>query len=245
MNVMTDRTQEIKKELSELNQSLKMSVQKAIKIGELLTQQKEFIGHGNFLSWLEDNLDISHMQVTRYMKLSAYSDKCNNMLSLQEAYNQIETIERQEKQSSEEKKRSMIAEFRKTGKKPDGWDRSFDYIIQKDKENEARQEELKIQREQERQENIRKREHEKLSDDLFSKSLDNAVNDLFTKTNERKEWQDKIRISDSGKEDSFLNAIVDYIDTLSDDNRRIEACYNIIKICKNIAIELQRKQNDN
>jgi len=241
MNVMTDKTSEIKKELAELNQSLKMSVQKAIRIGQLLTEQKEFIGHGNFLSWLEDNLEISHMNATRYMKLSNYKDKCNNMLSLQEAYNQIETIERQEKQTAEERKRSIIAEFRKTGKKPDGWDRSFDYIIQKDKENEIRQAELKKQFEEQRQNNINQRHQEKLADDLFSKSLDSAVNNLFEKTNERKQWQDKIRISDSGKEDSFNQAIMDYMETLPDDNRRIEACYNIIKICKNISIELQRK----
>lgn len=30
---------------------------------------------------------------------------------------------------------------------------------------------------------------------------------------------------------------------LEDDNRRIEACYNIIKACKGIAVDLQRGQN--
>lgn len=243
MNVTTDKTQEIKKELSELNQSLKMSVQKAIKIGELLTQQKEYVGHGNFLSWIENNLDISDKTAEKYMKISDHRNKIELSSNLQEAYQQIETIERQEKQSAEERKRSMIAEYRKTGKKPYGWDRSLDYIIQKDKEHESRQEELRKQREQERQENIRKREQEKLSNDIFTQTLDSAVNDLFSKTNERREWQEKIRLSDSGKEDSFMSAIVEYLNTLSDDNRRIEACYNIIKICKNISIELQRKKN--
>lgn len=177
------------------------------------------------------------------MQLFRYKNKTAEIADLQTAYQQIETIERQERQSAEERKRAMIAEFRKTGRKPDGWDRSFDYIIQKDKENEIRQEEFRKQREQERQENIRKREQEKLSNNIFTQTLDSAVNDLFSKTNERREWQEKIRLSDSGKEDSFMSAIVEYLNTLSDDNRRIEACYNIIKICKNISIELQRKKN--
>jgi len=244
MNVTIDRTAEIKKELSELNQSLKMSVQKAIKIGELLTAQKEFIGHGNFLSWLEDNIDINERNAQRYMKLSEYSLKIkyDKMSDLQEAYTQIETIERQEKQSNEERKRSLIAEFRKTGKKPEGWDRDCDYVIQKDKENEIRQAEYKKQFEQQRQENINKREQEKLTDDLFTQTLNNASNQFIKQVTERKQWQDKIRISDSGKEDAFNQAIMDYMETLPDDNRRIEACNNIIKICKNISIDLQRKK---
>ncbi len=241
MNVTIDRTAEIKKELAELNQSLKMSVQKAIYIGQLLTEQKEFIGHGNFLSWLEDNLDIGKSIAYQYIKLNEYKNKIPKIGNLSEAYQQIETIERQEKQSNEERKRSLIAEFRKTGKKPEGWDRDCDYVIQKDKENEIRQAEYKKQFEQQRQENINKREQEKLTDDLFNQTLNNASNQFIKQVTERKQWQDKIRISDSGKEDSFNQAIMDYMETLPDDNRRIEACYNIIKICKNISIELQRK----
>jgi len=53
-------------------------------------------------------------------------------------------------------------------------------------------------------------------------------------------WKDKIRLSDGGKIDSFLDAIVDYMETLPNDNRRIEACNNIIKVCRNISIELQK-----
>jgi hypothetical protein len=34
---------------------------------------------------------------------------------------------------------------------------------------------------------------------------------------------------------------LDYLETLENDSRRIEACHNIIKICKHIAAELQSK----
>ena len=124
-----DRTQEIRKELEELNRSLKMSVQKAIRVGELLTEQKEFIGHGHFLSWLEDNFDMSQQTASNYMRLYSHKNKLLNIGNLQEAYHQIETLERQEKMTEDERRRALIAEYRKTGKKPHGWDRSLDYII--------------------------------------------------------------------------------------------------------------------
>jgi hypothetical protein len=36
--------------------------------------------------------------------------------------------------------------------------------------------------------------------------------------------------------------ILDYLEGLENDSRRIEACYNIIKVCKRIAVELQEKK---
>jgi hypothetical protein len=56
-------------------------------------------------------------------------------------------------------------------------------------------------------------------------------------------WKEKIRISDGGKDDAFLDAVIEYLETLPDDNRRIEACTNIIKICRNNSVELQQAIN--
>jgi hypothetical protein len=39
--------------------------------------------------------------------------------------------------------------------------------------------------------------------------------------------------------DPFQDAIMDYLEGLENDSRRIEACHNIIKVCKRIAAELQ------
>ena len=115
MNLTKDRTQEIKKELAELNQSLKMSVQKAIRVGQLLTEQKEFIGHGNFISWIEDNIDIGQVTAHKYINLYKHQSKISLSENLQGAYQQIETIERQEKQSAETRKRTLIDEYKRTG----------------------------------------------------------------------------------------------------------------------------------
>ena len=111
MHVTKDRTQEIKKELAELNTTLKMTVQKAIRVGQLLSEQKEFVGHGNFVKWIENNLDIDDNTVYRYIKLYSYADKIPILGNLQDAYKQIETIEAQAKLTAEEKQRKMIAFF--------------------------------------------------------------------------------------------------------------------------------------
>jgi hypothetical protein len=39
--------------------------------------------------------------------------------------------------------------------------------------------------------------------------------------------------------DPFQDALMDYLEGLENDSRRIESCYNIIKICKRIAVVLQ------
>lgn len=246
MKLTTDRTAEIQKELAELNNTLKMSVQKAIRIGELLTEQKEIVGHGLFIAWVKDNLDISFDTASRYIKLFESGDKIRNLPNLQAAYKQIETLEAQAKQSRDERERAMIAEYRKTGKKPIGWTRELDYRIKKDAEAESKQIERIEKERQEREQ--RGAQYKEQRESLKQQSSSNNLADAFQtvagafieKTNQRNEWKEKIRLSAGGKEDAFMDAIIDYMETLENDNRRIEACNNIIKICRNISVELQR-----
>jgi Protein of unknown function (DUF3102). len=257
MNLSIDRTQEIKNELALLNHTLKMSVQKAIRIGELLTEQKEFVGHGNFLSWINSNLDISERTARNYMSLFSYRDKTANIADLHSAYQQIENLEAQERQSKDERQRSMIAEFRKTGVKPTGWTAKHDKAVRDTDEHLAK---IKAQREQEEAAREQRAKEYKEKREAFSQTAPppdegkpsggesyadafKIVADTFIQhTNKRNEWKEKIRLSDGGKEDAFMDAIIDYMETLPDDNRRIEACNNIIKICRNIAVELQKSQ---
>jgi len=241
MKLRTDRdkTEEIKKELSELNQSLKMTVHKAIYVGQLLAEQKEYVGHGNFLPWIEGNLDISERTARRYMSLHEYRSKTAIMSDLQTAYHQIETLEAQEKQSAEERKRTLIAEYRRTGVKPDGWDRSLDYVIKKDSENIARQNERIEKASQER--GGRAKEYKLDQEKTYTDDALKIATDTFLEKSKKIEsWKEKIRLSDGGKDDAFVDAVMEYLETLSDDNRRIEACNNVIKVCRNIAVQLQR-----
>lgn len=243
MNVSLDRTADIKRELAELNQSLKMTVRKAIRIGQLLTEQKEFVGHGRFGSWLAEKfvMDLSERTARRYMALYEYRDKTAILSDLHAAYQQIETLEAQEKQSKEERERRMIAEYRRTGTKSAEWDRALDYRLKKDEAAAAKQRE-RVEREfrdrEERVKQYKRAEGEKPA--LFSDALKVATETIIAQHEERQSWKEKIRLSDGGKEDAFMDAIIDYLETLPDDNRRIEACSNIIKICRNISVELQK-----
>ncbi len=265
-NLTQDRTEEIKRELFELQNTLKMSVQKAIRIGELLTEQKAFVGHGQFLPWLEKNFEMTERTAQRYMNLFAYRDKTDTLSDLQSAYRQIETIEAQEKQSKEERDRSIISEYRKTGIKPPGWTPKIDKAVKdtdahlvKVKEDRAKED---AEREQRAKEYREKQEaatrpyvapaspmpeppddtaHYYRLGKLTEEMLNNASSATTTHTNQRTEWKEKIRLSDGGQEDAFMDALIDYLETLADDNRRLEACNNIVKICRNIAVELQKK----
>jgi hypothetical protein len=239
MSLLRDRTQEIKRELAELRNTLKMSVTKAIRIGQLLTEQKEFVGHGLFLSWLDANFEMSERTARNYMSLFAYRDETAEIADLQTAYKQIETIEAQQKLSEEERNRAMVAEFRKTGVKPHGWTRDLDYRIKKDEEGFIKQKERIDQAKQEREQRSQEYKTKQVERENLSETL-RLASDVFIKhANQRNAWKEKIRLSDGGKEDAFMDAIIDYLETLPDDNRRVEACNNIIKICRNISIELQ------
>lgn len=241
MHVTKDRTQEIKKELTELNTTLKMTVQKAIRVGQLLSEQKEFVGHGNFVKWIENNLDIGQVTAHKYMNLYQYQNKISLSENLQDAYKQIETIEAQAKMTAEENQRKMIAEYRKTGKKPEGWTRQLDYIIKKDAEAEQNYKERKEKELKERDE--RAKEYKNKSTGLFSEAFKTVADGILAKAQAVEDWKDKIRLSDSGKKNAFADAILEYLDTLPNDSRRIEACMDIIKICRNIAVKLQKVSN--
>lgn len=250
MNLSQDRTEEIKRELIGLHNVLKMTIQKAIRIGELLTEQKDFVGHGKFIEWVESNLNIGRTQAWRFMKVFEYQSECSKLEHLKDAYYQIETLEKQEKMSRDERDRNMIIEFSKTGIKPIGWTDKLDKRIQDSEKGYAKQRE----RIDKHKEEIGKRKEafmDPLPDDekaghyyrlgkLTEEMLNNASTTIHTKTTERANWKEKIRLSAGGKEDAFMDAIIDYMETLSDDNRRIEACNNIIKICRNISVELQK-----
>ena len=63
-----DTALEINQLHEEICGELKMTIAKAIRIGELLTKQKTICGHGNWLPWVAANLKFSQQSVDRYVK---------------------------------------------------------------------------------------------------------------------------------------------------------------------------------
>jgi len=224
--------QEINTLHSNIECKLKSTVQDAIKLGELLTNVKQELPHGTFLNWINDNCNFSQPTSHRYMTLFEYKRKLFSVNNLPEAYKQIQYLEQEKKKSETQKAFKRVQEFKQTGVKPEGWrkntdDKLFKEEIQRDKRIEENRKKVK---------NIDNQK--KSTDQLFS----NLIDDVIEKNKKVNTFKDSIRLSFEGKQDSFIDALIDYLESLENDNRRIELCYNIIKVAKNIANNLQRKQ---
>jgi len=219
-----------------------MSVEKAIEVGNLLHEAKEELAHGEFLPWLSSNFEMSHMQATRYMKLYTYEDKCNNMLSLQEAYQQIETIERQEKKEQEKKDNTILYQYLKTGIKPVGWERRHDYLYKKHLDAE----------ELERKKQQIAEEKKKISGDGFdydemhrkseenSKILETFIDIL--NNDEAKTSHIKLdNYNDNIQQKDVIKILDSYIFSADSVSRQLELTNNLIKYLRKISIDLNRQ----
>jgi len=60
---------------NEVNDAFKLTLDKAIEIGELLIEQRKELKHGEFLSWVKDNLPFTDRTARNYIKLFNNKDK--------------------------------------------------------------------------------------------------------------------------------------------------------------------------
>ena len=210
---------------------LKSTVRDAIIAGEILTKVKDDLPHGEFLPWIEKNCIFSQPTAHRYMTLFEYKSKLITVNNLPDAYRQVKQLESAKNHTESQKAFKRVQEYKKTGVKPEGWRKNTDdKLLQEDKDRD------------ERIKNNKKR----MDDEWGEKSkgdqvFDSLLNGVIEKEKKRLTFKERIRLSFDGKKDPFIDALIDYMDELDDDNRRIEACNNIIKVTKNIAKELQRK----
>jgi hypothetical protein len=69
-----DRAKEIVRLHGQIGDALRLTVENAIRIGQLLTEQKKELGHGKFGVWLKRHVPaFSRATVTNYMRL--YDDR--------------------------------------------------------------------------------------------------------------------------------------------------------------------------
>lgn len=192
--------------------------------------------------------DIGLPRTTVHRWLERYEPEERRLLEPEELEErkQIETRKKQFESTAIQKR---IAEYKRTNIKPKDWDekteREYLKVIQEDKarkqrideykkQSEEAQEKKRIEEEQIREQRIRR--------DIESEML-KSMTDLHLKNFEKKQaFKKRIKLSQSGESDLFIEALMDYLNELPDDNRRIEACNNIIKVCRNISVELQRGQ---
>lgn len=74
-SIEKSRIEEIRRLHTEILNSLKMSLEKAIRIGNLLTKQKENLKHGEFTKWVNDNLPFTDRTARNYMRVFQEKDR--------------------------------------------------------------------------------------------------------------------------------------------------------------------------
>jgi hypothetical protein len=86
-----ERVTEITQLHNEVTQALRTSLAKAIRIGELLTEQKASLPHGAWGAWIDEHLPFSRRTATNYMRLFDHRDelKSEKFSDLSSAYRMI------------------------------------------------------------------------------------------------------------------------------------------------------------
>jgi hypothetical protein len=240
------------KKINELHISFennaKLAISDAIEIGSLLAHAKKEGEKEDFDLWLKEKITFSVPTVNRYISLFRNQNYISDAKNVSEAYKMIETLEAQKKQTETAKAYQRVAEYRKTGIKPENWRRGTDDKIAK--EEAARDERIeavkRIADEKKAAVDEKKRDEEQRQHQMETdtENLMSFLDQTAKVARKRSEFKEKIRLSAGGMEDPFQDALMDYLEGLDDDSRRIEACHNIIKICKGIANELQVKVPD-
>jgi hypothetical protein len=192
-------------------------------------------------TWLEYLKEVGLPKTTAYNWLERYLPEEHKLLTpeeLEDRKTQEENARRESAKSEYQKSLDRVAQYRKTALKSEQWGPVEEKLLQEALDYDRRIKEAKARNaEKEKQEEetrIKDQEGEKLTGELFS-MLDAST----AKYKERQGFKEAIRVSSEGQEDPFVDAIMDYLDTLESDSRKIEACHNIIKVCKKIATDLQ------
>ena len=243
LQTIENRTERIIECHRGISGSMRQALEYAIEAGKLLAEQKEQLKHGDFLPWIKTHMPFSRMTATKYINLFAHQDKCKSALHLQEAYQIIDKIEKQQNQTEQQKAFKRVDSYIKTGVKEEGWRRGTDDKLVE--EEIKRNERIKVFNEKidiQKDKDVEHKADYKNKWDSINDGLDylnEAAEQSIQRNKKRQTFKEKIKLSQFGESDIFIDALMDYLNELENDNRRIEACQNIIKVCKNIAVKLQ------
>jgi len=90
-----NKSQEITRLHNEIISNLRSSLENAIKIGELLIDQKANLKHGQFTAWIKDNLPFTDRTARNYMRVYSKRDqlKTETVSDLKSAYLLLSTTD--------------------------------------------------------------------------------------------------------------------------------------------------------
>ena len=243
--MITNNTKELNDLHQQIEGKLRSTVQDAIRAGEILMQAKHKLAHGELGQWIENNCIFSSKTAYRYMGIFEHKSKIVTVTNLPEAYKQVKQLESAKKQTENQKAFKRVQEYKKSGVKPEGWRKNTDdRLYQEELDRDERIRRFKESADAESRKSADQRTaHRKLGDkiDDAGDKISAGLKDLQNRLKIRETFKEQIRISSEGKDNPFIDALIDYLQGLDDDNRRLEACYNIIKVAKSIAKKLDRK----
>ena len=121
-------TQSITKEIVSLHKEIKdyfvkVTLKKAMRIGELLMRQKELLGHGNYTKWIVEKLPFCLRTAQRYAKIYNNKDKLKNdsVSFISEAHKILTapnmTLEEEQESADEQRRRLYTSQNREQIKK--------------------------------------------------------------------------------------------------------------------------------
>lgn len=102
-SAITDRTIKIIELHNEAGNYFRQTVEKAVEVGELLTEQKKELKHGEWLPWINKDLPFVQQTVWRYMNIFENRAKLLNVSNLIEAYKLLETSKKTAKKFKKKK----------------------------------------------------------------------------------------------------------------------------------------------
>lgn len=196
-------------------------------------QGKEKVTNVTFSQYLED-CSLEYRTVHRW--LERYLPKEDRLLSHEE-HQERKLVAHRQKVDHAEALRSKVIQRIKTKKTPADWNDEAEQAYQQQLADDAADRE-RIRQWKEAQEKLKAApEHEAPTADPL---LDTAAVDQLRK---RSEFKARIKLSSTGTTAPFFDAIMDYLDGLENDDRRIEACNDLVKLGRTIAVQLHQKKH--
>jgi hypothetical protein len=178
-----DRIEEIRRLHNEIFNSLKMSLEKAIRVGQLLTEQKENLKHGEFTAWVTSNLSFTDRTARNYMKVYRERNKfkTETVSDLTGAYRLL--IEREPKDEvvgSEEKDSERSSKSKIDWLKLNSINKTWKELSRKDRKNFLR---MILNRAEDRLRRFRAKHQREFTEEeeLIYDDMDQRTKDLIEK----------------------------------------------------------------
>jgi len=197
--------------------------------------------NGNLVSWQQYLTDVGLAYRTVHRWLDHFDPQEQRLLSDDE-YQQKEQ-EKQRKQMDHDRAiKHMAKERMQTGVIPADWNSDAekaytDMLIQEQKRKQWKED---IRRETQERES-KYGNHDFSQANAATDNVKELLEELADRESKKEQLVKKMRLTGNNADHEFNSILHEYLDSLYSDSERLEACHNIIKICRAYVSEYQQK----